>query len=73
MSQYVLEWSRKTNNFHVQPLSDALAMAQKAFLTNSTNDYRIVMVGTQDVCLTMAENNRAKLLDREPFKLHVVI
>jgi hypothetical protein len=73
MSQYVLEWSRKTNSFHVQPLSDALAFAQAAFLSNSANDYRIVMVGTQDVCLTMAENNRDKLREREPFKLHAVV
>lgn len=73
MSQYVLEWSRKTNNFHVQPLADALASAQEAFLTNSPNDYRIVMVGTQDVCLTMAQNNRDKLREREPFKLHAVV
>lgn len=72
-TQYVLEWSHKTNNFHVQPLADALAAAQKALLTNSPIDYRIVMVGTQDVCLTMAQNNRDKLREREPFKLHAVI
>ncbi len=72
-TQYVLEWSHKTNNFHVQPLADALAAAQKALLANSPIDYRIVMVGTQDACLSMAENHRAKLREREPFKLHAVI
>ena len=72
-TQYVLEWSHKTNNFHVQPLADALAAAQKALLENSPIDYRIVMVGTQDVCLKMANSHRDKLREREPFNLHVVI
>ena len=73
MSQYVLEWSRKTNNFHVQPLADALAAAQMALITNNPIEYRIIMVGTQDVCLTMAQSHRDKLREREPFKLHAVI
>ena len=72
-TQYVLEWSHKTNNFHVQPLADALAAAQMALITNSPIDYRIIMVGTQDVCLTMAQSHRDKLREREPFNLHAVI
>jgi hypothetical protein len=63
--QYVLEWSRKTNNFHVQPLVHSLASAQRAFLKNSSNDYHIIMVGTQDACLAMAENNLDKLNERK--------
>jgi len=63
--QYALEWSRKTNNFHVQPLVYALASAQRAFLKNICNDYCIIMVGTQDACLAMAENNRDKLNERK--------
>lgn len=63
--QYALEWSRKTNNFHVQPLVNALASAQLAFMENGGNDYRIIMVGTQDACLAMADNNRDKLTERK--------
>jgi len=63
--QYALEWSRKTNNFHVQTLAHAFASAQRAFLKNSSNDYHIIMVGTQDACLAMAENNLDKLNERQ--------
>ena len=70
-TQYVLEWSHKTNNFHVKPLADALAAAQRDFLANIPIGYRIIMVGTQDACLAMAENNRDKLTERKT--AHTVI
>jgi len=62
---YVLEWSQKTNNFHIQPLSSMLANNQDAFIRNAkTTDYIVLMVGTLDVVQTMAENSRNKLTQR---------
>ncbi len=62
---YVLEWSQKTNNFHIQPLSSKLAQNQGAFILNKQiTDYIVLMVGTLDVVQTMAENSRYKLAHR---------
>ena len=60
--QWVLEWSKKTKNFHAQPLSFALASAQKSMINNDGNDYKIIMVGTKDVCEEMADNHRHRLV-----------
>ena len=65
MSQYVLEWSKKTNNFHIQPIETTLAKNQECFLKDTTHDYIVLMVGTWDVVTAMADNHRQRLADRE--------
>lgn len=62
--QWVLEWSRKTNNFHIQKLADALAQVQHSFVMNSANDYKIIMVGPKEVCHQMADTHRHRLSGR---------
>jgi hypothetical protein len=62
--KYVLEWSRKSNGFHIQPIETTLAKNQECFLENRSHDYILLMVGTHDVCCTMAENHRGKLENR---------
>ncbi len=62
---HVLEWSQKTNNFHIQPLSSVFATNQTAFIDDKkTPDYIIIMVGTLDVIHTMADSWRKKLTER---------
>ena len=73
-TQYVLEWSHKTNSFHVQPLANLLAHNQQRFMDNAPlSDYATLMVGTHEACTEMADHWRDRLREREPFKLHAVI
>ena len=64
MTQYVLEWSSKSNGFHIQKLEDMLAANQCAFVKNTTHNYIVLMVGTKEVCHSMADNHRDRLLQR---------
>ena len=72
MSSYVLEWSRKSNGFHIQKLEYTLAGNQKCFMENKSHDYIVLMVGDQAACDRMADNWRERLENREP-SLHTVI
>lgn len=62
--QYVLEWSKSNNGFHIQSLADSLAWAQKCFLDDRANNWTILMVGEKDAVHKMADNQRQKLGDR---------
>lgn len=65
-TKYVLEWSKKTNNFHIQPLSNLLAHNQTAFLHDkSTPDYIVLMVGEKDSVHEMADHWRNRIHERE--------
>jgi len=64
--QYVLEWSKANNGFHIQTLADALAWAQKCFLDDRPNQWAILMVGEKDAVHKMADNQRVKLAKRIP-------
>lgn len=64
--QYVLEWSKKQNAFHIQPLISSLANNQAAFIEDKpTTDYIVLMVGEKEACHTMADNHRYKIKSRE--------
>jgi hypothetical protein len=62
--QWVLEWSKHSNNFHVQHLHESLAWAQMCFLENKQNLWSIIMVGSREVVDSMADSSRSKLRDR---------
>lgn len=62
--QYVLEWSKKCNGFHIQPLETTLAKNQERFLDDNSHDWMVIMVGTSDACQAMADNHRARLYAR---------
>lgn len=64
MKQYVLEWSKKSNCFHIQPLSDMLASNQRLFIENIGGDYIVIMAGSKEACHTMADSHRDRLLFR---------
>lgn len=65
MSQYVLEWSKKQNSLIIQPIEQAFARNQECFLANVECDYTLLMVGTHDVVMRMAEHHRDKLKERD--------
>ncbi len=64
MRSFVLEWSKKSNCFHIQPLETLLARNQECFIKNKTNDYILLMVGEKEMCHNMADNHRWRLSDR---------
>lgn len=72
-NQYVLEWSRKSNGFHIQPLEKSLAGNQKCFLDNTSHDYLVLMIGTLEAVSTMADNWRERLKNRRERLRAVVI
>jgi len=61
---WVLEWSKHSNNFHIQELSDSLAWAQMCFVENKPNLWSILMVGTHDAVSAMADTHRHRLQER---------
>ena len=64
--QYVLEWSQKTNNFHIQPLDNLLANNQCAFMEDKkTQDYIVIFVGEKEPVQRMADNWRNRIEKRE--------
>lgn len=65
MKQYVLEWSKKQNAFHIQPVEISLSRNQECFLRNGISDYIVLMIGTFDVVTNMADHHREKLIERE--------
>jgi hypothetical protein len=62
--QYVLEWSHASNNFHIQPLADSLAWAQKCFIDNRANNWTTLMIGDRRAVDNFADHHRQKLGDR---------
>lgn len=64
MSQYVLEWSKKSNSFHVQPIETTLSKNQECFMKDASHDWIVLMVGSFDVITNMADHHRERLIDR---------
>lgn len=62
--QYVLEWSKKSNGFHVQPLEVTLARNQERFIADNSHDWIVLMVGEREACQAMADNHRQRLYAR---------
>ncbi len=64
-TKYVLEWSKKSNVFHIQPLESLLATNQTAFIYDkSTPDYIVLMVGDKQAVHEMADHWRDRLKQR---------
>lgn len=63
--QYVLEWSKQQNAFHIQPLAYLLAQNQECFINNKTHQYITLMIGSGDACSSMARSWRHWLHERD--------
>jgi hypothetical protein len=68
--QWVLEWNKETNFFHVQTLSKSLASAQEAFLKDKQIRWSIIMVGSYDAVTRMADTQRHRLEERDKAVAH---
>lgn len=66
--QYVLEWSKKSNSFHIQPIESHLAQNQLRFIENTSHDWLILMIGTHDVITNMADHHRDRIFEREALR-----
>lgn len=62
--QYVLEWSKKSNGFHIQPLEHTLGKNQERFLDDTSHDWMVLMIGSNETCQAMADNHRHRLYER---------
>lgn len=62
--QYVLEWNHASNSFHIQPLADSLAWAQKCFMEDRENVWPVIMVGSKDAVHSLANSQRPRLVER---------
>lgn len=63
--RYVLEWSHRSGNLHVQPLSRLLSANRRAYAMDApTPDYVPLYVGTRAECEQAAEAMRHTLAGR---------
>jgi hypothetical protein len=65
VKKYVLEWSKKQESFHIQPLEHLLAKNQLCFIEKTSHDYIVLMVGEKEVCFEMADHWRDRLVSQK--------
>lgn len=71
---WVLEWSQKSNNLHVQPLAQTAGLNEARFILNAPppNDYVVLAVGTYAEITHKADEIRPRVLSREPGRAAVL-
>lgn len=71
---WVLEWSQRGNNLHVQRLDHTLSFNRHLYADNTatSNDYRVIHVGTYDECSEAAEAVRNTIAERESQRRELV-
>ena len=62
--QYVLEWSKSSNGFHIQKLGHLLKSNERSFSNNASHDYLLLMIGTKDECCESADKLRGITINR---------
>jgi hypothetical protein len=62
---YALLWSKKSNCFHIEMLMDTVKKGRTFFLTNSTNDYLVIGIGTYEEVSQTADALRPHVNSRE--------
>lgn len=62
---YALLWSKKSNCFHIEPLSSTVKTGLRFFRTDSTNDYLVIWIGSRDECGKQSDELRPMLRERE--------
>jgi hypothetical protein len=59
---YVLEWSQKTSNFHIQAARHLMSRNRAAYRDNTPlNDYHVIHIGTRGECEGVANSCRSTL------------
>lgn len=62
---YALLWSRKSNGFHIEPLSRTCEAGMRFFHQNQANDYLLLFVGTRDAVSEKADELRPIVHERQ--------
>ena len=62
---HALLWSKKSNCFHIEPLTSTVNNGLRFFLSDRGNDYLVVWIATRDECSAKAEELRPTLRERE--------
>lgn len=62
---YALLWSKRSNCFHVEPLTDTVAKGRRFFLGNMTNDYLLIGLGSREEVDAAADAMRPYMVQRE--------
>lgn len=62
---HALLWSKKSNCFHIELLADTVKKGRTFFLTNSTNDYLVIGIGTYEEVSQSADALRPHVRSRE--------
>ena len=64
--QWVLEWSKRQNAFHIQEAGRAIESNLQAMVSERVCDYITVMIGSREDCDKTADRFRHYLKKREP-------
>ena len=71
---YVLEWSKKQNAPHVQPLEATLSKNRQAYRENAAvNDFVPLAIGSLDEMLTAADGMKPTLTKRSQQREYVTL
>jgi hypothetical protein len=62
---YALLWSKKSNCFHVEQLVDTVKKGREFFLSNRTNDYLVIGLGSYDEVSRTADALRPHVRNRD--------
>ena len=63
--QWVLEWSKRQNAFHIQEVAGMVEKNLNAMLNNQGGDYIVLCVGTRGEVDKQADRFRHYLMQRE--------
>lgn len=62
---YALLWSKRSNCFHIEPLTDTVRKGRTFFLTNSSNDYLLIGLGSREEVDAAADAMRPYMVQRD--------
>ena len=66
---YALLWSKKSNGFHIEPLSRAAESGMQFFRQNTSNDYLVIATGSEDEMDAKANELRPLIYERHEAQL----
>lgn len=66
--QFALLWSKKSNGFHVEPVSRTVESGMRFFLNNQGSDYLVIAAGSAEEVANKADELRPVLFEREGVK-----
>jgi hypothetical protein len=62
---YALLWSKRSNCFHVEPLTETVAKGREFFLSDLANDYLLIGLGSREQVSTTADALRPHMVARD--------